>query len=67
MMWLAVALLSLAILSASAARAEPIDRSVMIDFERFPGPDVILGTADDTFPACDAHGVCEGLGGTDIA
>lgn len=45
-------------LTASLARGQ----EVTIDFERFPGPDGIIGTADDTFPTCDAHGVCESLG-----
>jgi hypothetical protein len=43
-----------------------MDRTVTIDFERFPGPDGILGTVDDTFPACNTPGCtnlcpCESL------
>lgn len=41
------------------SRARTTNTSVTIDFERFPGPDGILGTADDTFPACDTQGTCE--------
>jgi len=55
---LAAVLLMVAALVPRPATAD----TVTIDFERFPGPDGILGTADDTFPVCDEHGVCEGLG-----
>jgi hypothetical protein len=53
---------NLLLLVASVARATATDTSVTIDFERFPGSDGILGTADDTFPACDTNGICELLG-----
>ncbi|HEV8608841.1 MAG TPA: hypothetical protein VGS98_02060 [Thermoanaerobaculia bacterium] len=49
----------LMLLGAPAARATATDTSVTIDFERFPGPDGMLGTGDDTFPACDTNGICE--------
>lgn len=51
----------LLVFAASVARSAP-DTSVTIDFERFPGPDGMLGNGDDTFPACDVNGICELLG-----
>lgn len=56
------AVVCLLLLAASVARSTPTDTSVTINFERFPGPDGMLGTADDTFPACDLNGICELLG-----
>jgi hypothetical protein len=57
----------LLLLAAPVVRATVTGTSVTIDFDRFPGPDGILGTADDTFPTCDTNGCtnlcpCESLG-----
>ena len=52
----------LLLLNAPAVRASATGTAVTIDFERYPGPDGILGTADDTFPVCDAGGICGNLG-----
>jgi hypothetical protein len=56
-----VLVVSLLLVGASGVGAASADTSITIDFERFPGPDNVLGTADDTFPACDTSGICEPL------
>ena len=62
----AVVAVWLLLLGAPIVRATATGASVTIDFERFPGPDGILGTVDDTLPACNTPGCtnlcpCESL------
>jgi hypothetical protein len=59
--WIRAVCLGFALLGLSSGAAQA---QVTIDFERFPGPDGILGTADDTFPVCNVpvNSPCEPLG-----
>jgi hypothetical protein len=58
-----------ALLSAFAVPAMAADGSLLIDFEHFPGPDGIIGTADDIpAPNCPSpSGICPPLLGNQFA